>query len=784
VTLEGSGQCSEFVEWNIARLTSPGVRFERSLGAFFLVDDQSFRVDAPLNLPFSQLKIILARDLNLYCEFSVLANDCVIDDKTILSALEGPTEFTIRRIPRGHEIAAFNSDLSKFTLIDDFEGDSQFPVQLYENGETHERIAVKKFQRKIQEELFKRELETLAQFHHPCIVPLFGYVPRVARKGPKLATYFMEAGSLADALRSSPSWFTPTRKSIIIVGIVIGMIYVHESGFMHRDLKPSNILLDGNHRPRISDFGSGRHELTRHSMTAGVGTLQYTAPEIFANVPYTNKVDVYSFTLILYEILFGRPVFSSSLGVVELGRQKEQRGAVVIPGDVPPFVGQLIRRGSSPTAAERPSFQEILQELIKHNFCITDNVGASEVASFLVWVRKCHWKNPAISLITAVGRSGAAVGRFDYKLYVPYGIVLREACSNIRPAVVDQPTLFIEIAGHRYFLDVDTHGILKAVPQISESAILRVVAADDAPAVRCPPVFVPLMMDFDSFPNVRTPKFLGRGASGSVYLMKDSLGQDVAYKQFHGVQDCNSMRELSILLKVDHRAIVRLLYVIPRRHLSGGYDIATEYCANRSVLDAIKDNLLTATRKMIVLVGTASAMAYLHKRRICHRDLKPGDILLDSNWRPKLCDFGLAKQLGHQGSSRRFVSEINGTEIYMAPELFSDKPNKNHLYGDVYSYGVTAYHIITGQLPFHDLGRHKAMTKIEKGNRPHLGDIEAPEGMKRLISECWEHSPEYRPKFCQIVDELLRPQGSDIFLPGTDFTEYQAYASLISLSIA
>jgi serine/threonine protein kinase len=520
------------------------------------------------------------------------------------------------------------------------------------------------------------------------------------------------------------------------------------------------------------------------SLTAGVGTPQYAAPEIFTNVAYTNKVDVYSFTLILYEILFGEPVFSSSLGVLELGKQKEQRDAAAIPSDVPPFVGQLIRRGWSPTAAERPSFEEILQELSQHNFCIMDNVNASEVASFLVWVEKCHWKNPSISLLTGVGPCGAVVGRFDYKLYVPYGIVLSEACSNIRPEVVDHPTLFIEIAGHIYFLDVDTHGILRAVPQISDNAILRVVAADHAPAVRCPPEFVPIMMDFDSFQKPPRPELLGCGSYGSVYLMKDSLGRDVAYKEFKGVQDCNTMREMSILLKSDHPAIVRLLYIVPRRHLSGGYDIVTEYCPNRSVLGAIKKNLLTATQKMMILVGTASAMFYLHKKRICYRDLKPGNILLDTNWRPKLCDFGSAKRLRHKDSSRRFDSGYPGTEWYTAPEIFSDKQNRNHLHGDVYSYGVTAYHIITGRVPFHELGYHKAMGKIEKGRRPGLDDIEAPDGMQQLISQCWDHSPEDRPNFCQILDQLVRPEASDILLSGTDITEYQAYVSMVSLKTA
>jgi serine/threonine protein kinase len=131
---------------------------------------------------------------------------------------------------------------------------------------------------------------------HPCMIPLFGCVLRVGREGPKIVTHFMDSDSLAKALRISPSWLTATAKTIITVGIVVGMIAVHETGFIHRDLKPGNIVLDGNHRPRICDLGSSRHEMLTETMTCGDGTMNYIAPELSRNVDHTNRVDVYSFT--------------------------------------------------------------------------------------------------------------------------------------------------------------------------------------------------------------------------------------------------------------------------------------------------------------------------------------------------------------------------------------------------------------------------------------------------------------------------------------------------------
>jgi hypothetical protein len=73
------------------------------------------------------------------------------------------------------------ANFSKLKSIEELGGDGRFPVQLHENEETHEKIPVKKSQRRIRKELFIRESERLTQIGRPCIVPLFGRVPRVGK---------------------------------------------------------------------------------------------------------------------------------------------------------------------------------------------------------------------------------------------------------------------------------------------------------------------------------------------------------------------------------------------------------------------------------------------------------------------------------------------------------------------------------------------------------------------------------------------------------------------------
>ncbi|KAM1308812.1 hypothetical protein ACFX13_005712 [Malus domestica] len=124
---------------------------------------------------------------------------------------------------------------------------------------------------------------------------------------------FMSNGSLASFVfgESRPKWF---QRRHIALGIARGLLYLHEecsSQIVHCDIKPQNILLDDSFTARISDFGLAkllRMDQTR-TTTAIRGTKGYVAPEWFKNLPITVKVDVYSFGILLLEIICCRKKF-------------------------------------------------------------------------------------------------------------------------------------------------------------------------------------------------------------------------------------------------------------------------------------------------------------------------------------------------------------------------------------------------------------------------------------------------------------------------------------------
>jgi serine/threonine protein kinase len=123
-------------------------------------------------------------------------------------------------------------------------------------------------------------------------------------------------GSLQTVLRhvntkGSPNFWNPTGIGIIICGAVFGMRFVRSKGFIHQDLKPSTILIDSFGHALIGDFGTRRLETHDATLAIETGTLYYTAPKMFKEGEYTNQADVFSFGLVLSEILVGSAVVPS-----------------------------------------------------------------------------------------------------------------------------------------------------------------------------------------------------------------------------------------------------------------------------------------------------------------------------------------------------------------------------------------------------------------------------------------------------------------------------------------
>ncbi|KAC9923456.1 hypothetical protein E3N88_32727 [Mikania micrantha] len=184
-------------------------------------------------------------------------------------------------------------------------------------------VAVKKLDRVFDdsEKEFQAEVNAIARTHHKNLVQLLGYCDEGTHR--LLVYEYMSNGALASFLfgDGKPSW---KQRCCIAVGIAKGLSYLHEeciNQIIHCDIKPQNILLDDYYNAKISDFGLAKLLMMNESRTnTGIrGTKGYVAPEWFRNTPVTVKVDVYSFGVLLLEIISCRKSVKQIESGVEYG---------------------------------------------------------------------------------------------------------------------------------------------------------------------------------------------------------------------------------------------------------------------------------------------------------------------------------------------------------------------------------------------------------------------------------------------------------------------------------
>ncbi|KAL8211251.1 hypothetical protein R6Q57_005688 [Mikania cordata] len=171
-------------------------------------------------------------------------------------------------------------------------------------------IAVKRLTIGSNKDNFESEVRVISNVHHRNLIRLLG----CCSKGPELLLVleYMANGSLENYLygekRGSLNW---KQRYDIIFGTARGLAYLHEQyhvTIIHRDIKPSNILLDNDFQPKIADFGLARllPEDQTHISTKFAGTLGYAAPEYAINRQLSEKVDTYSFGIVVLEIVSGK----------------------------------------------------------------------------------------------------------------------------------------------------------------------------------------------------------------------------------------------------------------------------------------------------------------------------------------------------------------------------------------------------------------------------------------------------------------------------------------------
>ena len=246
---------------------------------------------------------------------------------------------------------------------------------VYRGRWKHTVVAIKEIKREIIEqdklEEFKNECAVMEVIRHPNIVLFLG----ACTKSPNLCIVleYCARGSLWSLLHDMQIRMTWDYRKKFALDIAKGVYYLHTSKqpILHRDLKSLNILLDHALTAKLADFGWTR--IKAKVMTSKIGTYQWMAPEVIRGFKYTEKADVFSFGVILWELATRKPPYYGIDGQMVSQRVvKEGLRPKISDRDAPgPFL-DLMRRCWDDDPDKRPYFGEIMRDLESMNF---KNIG-------------------------------------------------------------------------------------------------------------------------------------------------------------------------------------------------------------------------------------------------------------------------------------------------------------------------------------------------------------------------------------------------------------------------
>mmetsp|Transcript_87831 Transcript_87831/g.251613 ORF Transcript_87831/g.251613 Transcript_87831/m.251613 type:complete len:690 (+) Transcript_87831:87-2156(+) len=161
----------------------------------------------------------------------------------------------------------------------------------------------------------------------------------------------------------------------------------------------------------------------------------------------------------------------------------------------------------------------------------------------------------------------------------------------------------------------------------------------------------------------------------------------------------------------------------------------------------------TIAQILVLALGIARGMQYLHSCNVLHLDLKSPNVLIDSSWTPKLCDFGLAK-ISMQEVGEGFQTTLRGVSpIWAPPEMFDDRSDGMTDKADVYSMGIVFFELATRTLPFSQISQRQLPKSKYEGVLPTIPK-EVPEDFAGLVKACCAHRPGSRPSMAGVVARI------------------------------
>ncbi|GKV31587.1 hypothetical protein SLEP1_g40264 [Rubroshorea leprosula] len=637
---------------------------------------------------------------------------------------------------------------------------------------------------------FKTMIELLSRVHHKNVVGLLGFC---FERGEQMLIYeYVPNGSLYETLSGKSGikldW---TKRLKIALGAARGLAYLHELAnhpIIHRDIKSTNILLDQCLTAKVADFGLSKpisDSEKGHVTTQVKGTMGYLDPEYYITQQLTEKSDVYSFGVLLLELVTGRrPIEGGKYIVIEVRMALDKtKDLYSLHPILDPAIVDTSLKGLE-------KFVDLAMSCVEESGAGRPTMG--EVVKEIESIMQIAGMAPNFKSATS---SSSYEEASEGNTLHPYNNVSFAHCTTFPASKTAFTTknLFSDKNSHRELPETAEEAKHRAeVIRLREltlkghvESVVKLKGLDIDMATFDASTIENFLQGWDKEKPVRYTgqqlddftsnysKRLGSGAYGDVYEGRFPNGVKIAVKllkeKYEGAAKKQFMAEVGTIGITYHINLVRLYGFCYDRNTSA---LVYEFMENGSLDNCLfaKEEMIEWEKLHVIAVGTAKGIAYLHEecqQRIIHYDIKPANILLDSNFLPKVADFGLAK-LCNRDNTHDSVTGFKGTLGYSAPEFFL----RNHPITykcDVYSFGMLLFEIVgrrknkvSNSSETLDWFPKVVLDKYQKGELVELiksygikkEDMERAERMSVVALWCVQDSPGARPPMSAVVKML------------------------------
>ena len=291
---------------------------------------------------------------------------------------------------------------------------------------------------------------------------------------------------------------------------------------------------------------------------------------------------------------------------------------------------------------------------------------------------------------------------------------------------------------------------------------------------------------------------IGRGGQGVVYRARQkSLNRTVALKviglgQWSSTPHLRRFRhEAEAAASLEHPQIVPI-YEIGER--DGSCYFSMKFIEGGQLDAILRREPMSIRRAAELLVKIARTVQFAHERGILHRDIKPGNILLDRHGEPHLTDFGLARLI-EQESTITNSFDVLGTPSYMAPEQAAGRTKELTAAVDVYALGAVFYQMLTGQPPFAGGTTYETIRLVmeTEPRSPRLWNPKVDVDLATICLKCLEKEPQRRyPSALALAEDLerwlrhepIRARRSGIFIRSRKWVRRNPAAAIATVSLA